>query len=117
MPDEYFAHQRYALPTGYIPNSKTWVCTINTKVVGFVSLIGSEVAALFVDPDYHGLGVGRSLLDTVKPLCAQMKLEVFEANTKGLAFYKAYGFRVTASRPYKDSGQKLLVLTMDVTPS
>ncbi len=36
------------------------------RVVGTVSLEGSEVCSLFVDPDVHGRGVGRLLMERVE---------------------------------------------------
>jgi len=29
------------------------------RVVGFISLLGNEVGAMFVDPDFHRCGIGR----------------------------------------------------------
>ena len=42
---------------------KGWVCEANGKIVGFsiADLIGNNIWALFVDPDYQGRGIGKKL--------------------------------------------------------
>ncbi len=48
----------------YITNrGKGWVCEIDEKVVGFsiVDLIGNNVWALFVHPDFEAMGIGKQL--------------------------------------------------------
>ncbi|MFP7654533.1 GNAT family N-acetyltransferase [Chryseobacterium proteolyticum] len=42
---------------------KGWVCEINDQVVGFsiVDLKENNIWALFVHPDFEGLGVGQKL--------------------------------------------------------
>ncbi len=78
-------------------------------------MYGSEVAGLFVDPDYHGLRVGTGLLDFVRPKYETLTLEVFATNEKARAFYCNYGFRQTDSRIHEDAGEILLCLTLDDT--
>jgi len=44
---------------------KGWVCEIDGKVIGFAiaDLVGHNVWALFVQPDFDGRGVGKKLHD------------------------------------------------------
>lgn len=113
LKDEFFIRQRYDIPNAYIPNSKTHVMTIYDVVVGFVSVMGDEVLALFVDPDYQNRGLGRALLDYVRADHDRLTLEVFEANLKARAFYHAYGFRQYGTRIHEEAGEKLLCLALD----
>ena len=115
LSESFIKRQKYNIPNGYLPNTKTWVYTINSQVVGFISMYGSEVAGLFVDPDYHGLRVGTGLLDFVRPKYEALTLEVFATNQKARDFYSNYGFRQTDSRIHEDAGEILLCLTLDDT--
>ena len=59
----------------YIPNTKTWVYEQNDKVVGFIAMIGNEVGAIFVDPQYHGTGLGAKLMNYVAELHDELDVD------------------------------------------
>src|SRR3954470_12617015 len=42
---------------------KGWVCEMHGRIVGFsiADLLGNNIWALFVDPDYEGKGIGKKL--------------------------------------------------------
>ena len=63
MTDEFIAEQRINVEKVYLPNTDTWVAEINGTVQGFISLMGNEVGAIFLQPQYHGMGVGKALMD------------------------------------------------------
>ena len=80
MTDEFIAQERENTQNIYLPNTDTWVAEIEGKVVGFIALMGNEVGALFLQPNFHGLGVGRALMDKAQELHQQLEVEVFKAN-------------------------------------
>ena len=51
---EFLAEERENIRTIWLSKAETWVFEDNGNVVGFLSLIGNEVGAIFVDPDYQG---------------------------------------------------------------
>ena len=81
------------------------------RVVGFVGYgtwrddpehVG-EVYALYVLKEYHGLGVGRRLMDAaLEELRAypQVCLWVLKANSRAIRFYEKCGFRATGEEHY-----------------
>ena len=83
---------RKNIPVVLLPKADTWVYEREGVVVGFISLIGIEVAALFVQPAFHGTGAGRALVDKARELHGDLEVEVFEVNSIGLQFYLKYGF-------------------------
>jgi putative acetyltransferase len=95
LPEEFFERERREIAERWMPVAETTVAeTDGGRVVGFVSLIGNEVGAIFVDPDEQGRGVGRALMDAARTARPFLELDVFEANTIGRRFYDAYGFEL-----------------------
>ncbi|MFD2205673.1 GNAT family N-acetyltransferase [Kiloniella antarctica] len=112
--EAFVAKVRVDIPALYIPNAETWVCEERDLVVGFISLMGNEIAALFVDPKKHGQGNGRALVDKA---CAiregKITVEVFELNMIGRKFYKTYGFEYRDQYVFEDVGETVLKLTLN----
>ncbi|MDJ0769002.1 MAG: GNAT family N-acetyltransferase [Ilumatobacter sp.] len=95
LPDEFFDRERQEIADLWLPAAETTVATTDDDhVAGFVSMLGNEVGAIFVDPDRQREGVGRALLDAVSASRPCLVLDVFEANAIGRRFYEAYGFEV-----------------------
>ena len=87
LTDDFMAAERQAIADVYMPQSDTWVLQQDGGVIGFISLIGNEVGALFVQPDHHGTGAGRALMDKAKSLHETLEVQVFAANSIGRRFY------------------------------
>ncbi len=94
----------------YIPNTSTWVFEKEELVLGFISMMGNEVGAIFVRPDYHGIGIGRQLMDFVSDFHDEMEVEVFERNKVGKAFYDKYGFELLEELVHKETNNRILRL-------
>jgi putative acetyltransferase len=62
------------------------------RAIGFMLLDGSHMEALFVDPDFHGSGVGRALVEVAVKRHADLSTEVNEQNLKAIGFYERLGF-------------------------
>ena len=93
-----------------MPNSDTWVLEIDGKVEGFIALMGNEVGALFLQPEYHGKGAGKALMDKAQELHGDLEVEVFKENLKGRNFYSRYGFEYLEEKFHEPTGQQLLRL-------
>ena len=78
----------------YIPASETYVLEDQSGVQGFCSLLGNQLAALFVDPVHQGKGLGKQLLEHAKNLRGELTLAVYKENAPSLAFYRSQGFAV-----------------------
>lgn len=104
LSEEFFAAERHQIAERWLPMAETTVCEIDGSVVGFLSLIGNEVGAIFVDPDYQGRGIGRALMDGARDSLPFLELSVFEANSAGRGFYDAYGFEFVERQVNEDTG-------------
>ncbi len=51
LDEVFFEQERKNISEIYLPNAETWVFEQDGVVVGFISLIGNEVGAIFVEKD------------------------------------------------------------------
>ena len=94
----------------YLAHAATRVTEIDGRVVGFLAMIGHEIGGLFLDPDLHGQGLGRALVDDVAEVHGTLEVEVFERNAVGRRFYDSYGFRPVGSSTHAGTGETVLRL-------
>ena len=68
------------------------VAELNGTPVGFLSRDGAEVAALYLDPDARGRGIGGLLVRDAQLQSAALNLWTFVANLGAQRFYARHGF-------------------------
>ena len=112
LPEDFFDTERRAIAEQWLPIAETVVYEVDGGVAGFLSLIGNEVGAIFVDPDQQGRGLGRALMDHARASRPQLELSVFEANHLGRRFYEHYGFEYVGSGIHEATGQTELRLRL-----
>ena len=110
MTDDFLAQERKNVGEIYMPNTDTWVAELDGNVVGFVALMGNEIGAIFLLPNYHGKGIGKALMDKANELHSSLEVEVFKANAIGRKFYSRYGFEFLDEKHHEPTGQPLLRL-------
>lgn len=110
MSDDFIAQERINVATIYIPNTDTWVADVDGCVQGFIALIGNEIGAIFLQPDYHGRGIGKALMDKAQELHDDLEVEVFKENSIGRKFYMHYGFKLVEEKFHEPTSQQLLRL-------
>lgn len=94
----------------YLKMAQTHVTESDGKVVGFIAMIDNEIGGLFVDPDYHGRGFGRAMVDREVQERGALKVDVFKENEIGRRFYGAYGFTGSENYLHEPSGHLTLTL-------
>ncbi|MDJ0756057.1 MAG: GNAT family N-acetyltransferase [Ardenticatenaceae bacterium] len=112
LDDAFLNQERENVAKIYIPMAETWVYVREARVVGFISLIGHEVGAIFVDPNVQGQGIGRALMDHARALRGELEVEVFKANRVGRRFYDRYGFVLEDEYIHEQTGQPALRLRL-----
>ena len=110
MKDDFIAQERKNIKEVYLHNTDTWVAEIDNEVMGFISLMGNEVGAIFLQPICHGKGIGKALMDKAQELHGNLEVEVFKANSIGRNFYSKYGFEFMEEKLHKPTGQQVLRL-------
>lgn len=101
-----------ALRSIYVVVAETWVLEVGGKVIGFIALIDNEIGGLFLDPDRHGQGYGRVLVDKAVAEKGALDVDVFQKNAIGRRFYDAYGFRRIDEYVHEASGEVTIRMTL-----
>ncbi|MCY9871029.1 N-acetyltransferase [Vibrio barjaei] len=90
-----FWHQRVdEMRNKYLPNSDTFVYERAGRVLGFYSLVNTNLAALFVDPQAQGDGIGMRLITDAKEKSQALSLSVYKHNCRAIGFYHRCGFSI-----------------------
>ena len=110
MTDEFIAQERENIARIYLPITDTWVIELDEEVQGFIALMGNEVGAIFLQPEFHGQGAGKALMDKAQELHGDLEVEVFNENSIGRKFYARYGFETLEEKMHEPTGQKVLRL-------
>lgn len=107
---EFQDQVRHDIPNLYLPNAETWVTERDGVVIGFLSLIGNEIGAIFVHTKHHGTGAGRALMEKAMELHDELEVEVFTQNSIGREFYSKAGFELMNESLHEPTGEKVLRL-------
>lgn len=111
--DEFLAAERIEVAERWIPMAETTVYEFDGRVVGFLSLIGNEVGAVFVRPEHQRSGIGGALMDGARAARPFLEVGVFELNDGGRRFYEDYGFTQTGRQVFEPTGHLELRLRLD----
>jgi len=112
LKEDFVAQEAENLRNIYVQIAETWVMEEDGAVVGFIALIGDEIAGLFLEPAFHGKGLGRAMVDHTVGLKGPLRVEVFERNAIGRRFYERYGFVEAGSYRHEGSTEMTLRLAM-----
>ena len=101
---EYWNENYNIVKDVYIPMSKTFIYEDNDDIRGFISIINNDfIGALFVEKNYQGQGIGKSLIDYAKNLYDNLSLAVYKENEKALEFYKKMEFKIISENINEDT--------------
>ncbi|MNL87897.1 putative acetyltransferase [compost metagenome] len=66
----------------YLPASKTFVYQNDTAILGFISMVDNYIAAIFVNPESQGQGIGKQLIEYIKKQHTLITLGVYSKNIR-----------------------------------
>lgn len=73
--------------------------------LGFMFVHEGHMEALFIDPDHHGKGIGRVLVESALALHPALTTDVNEQNGEALGFYRRLGFEPTGRSDLDGQGR------------
>lgn len=117
LADAFIESETDNLRNIYLVHAQTRVVEFDGQVVGFIAMIGDEIGGLFLDPDSHGTGLGRAMVDDAAKTHGTLQVEVFARNVVGRRFYDSYGFRPIGSSTHEATGETVLRLTTQAVNS
>lgn len=102
----------------YLPRAELVVAAAEDgEPVGFMGLTGPHVDALFVDPAWHGRGVGRLLVGHAARLHPALSVDVNEQNADARRFYERLGFEPRGRSARDGEGRPYPLLHLARGPS
>lgn len=95
----------------YIPRSETWIYRGAThQIEGFMSLVGNDLASIFVHPALQNNGIGSRLIAKAKLLRDELLLSVYAKNSAAIGFYKEKDFIAEERRIDQNTGEDEFVM-------
>lgn len=98
-----------------LPQSNVYVYVDESEIAGFIGLIGSYIAGLFITSAKQSQGIGKKLLDYVKNNQSKLTLEAFEKNQRAISFYQREGFTIQDVNIDEDTEEKEFVMVWEKT--
>ncbi|WP_121640245.1 GNAT family N-acetyltransferase [Virgibacillus sp. Bac330] len=103
-----------------LKRSHFFVAVVDAKVIGFANFSPvtdkgtMELAAIYILPEYQGLGVGTALLEAGKQINrnAAIYIQVEKENKQGTRFYEHKGFKKVEEFTEDFAGQQLQTVRM-----
>jgi putative acetyltransferase len=99
-PDDLIAMRPF-MRDSYLPSMQVWLAEVDGRPIAFVGARDSHVELLYVDPAFHGRGLGTRLLAEV----GATSVEVYADNTTGVDFYRSQGFAEVQRRDTDAAGR------------
>ena len=84
----------YEMVREMIPKAEVLVSEENGQIRGFIGLIDTYIAEIFVRAAEQSKGVGTGLLHTVMKSRDNLRLNVYKKNMRAVSFYQHYGFQI-----------------------
>lgn len=88
-----------------LPNAEIYVYSINQKIVGFIGVNNNYIEGVFIDAASQCIGIGTSLLNTIKAKKDSLILKVYKKNTNAINFYKKNEFVIAGESLDKNTGE------------
>lgn len=104
MPSEFWESRLENMRDAYLPGSETWAFESEGELLGFFSLVGDRLAAVFVRPDAWKQGVGKALITKAKSMRLHLELTVYLSNGNAVQFYRKHGFAGIREQTDKETG-------------
>ncbi|GGH22536.1 acetyltransferase [Paenibacillus segetis] len=116
LEEEDIQFYHHVVQNGALNEVEIWV-ELNEKQepLGFIGLDGAKIEMLFVDPDYHGQGVGSRLVKHAGQLKGNiLQVDVNEQNEQAYAFYKRYDCVQIGRSELDGSGRPFPILHLEL---
>lgn len=91
---DYWKANMEAMATVYLPDSETYLAVEEEDIIGFITTVDNYLAAIFIQINMQGYGIGTKLLNLIKDKKETIQLAVYKKNSKSINFYRKHGFKI-----------------------
>lgn len=109
MADDDFSDLRPFIRDSFLPSMTVWLIERDGEPVAFAGVREDHVELLYIDPPFHGQGLGTRLIEHV----GAASVEVYAGNAAGLGFYVSRGFRETHRRDRDPVGRPYPMVVLE----
>ena len=113
LSEEYWRSQEPVVREQLIPIADTWIVEQDGELVAFMSMLEHTIGGLFTHPNHRGKGYGRVLVEHARTLHEIVRVEVFRANVRAMAFYESCGFVEESSKLDEATGLEEVIMRVD----
>ncbi|MDE6722765.1 MAG: GNAT family N-acetyltransferase [Eubacterium sp.] len=104
IPAEYWQSNFEAVKELFL-QAEIYVCEEADKIQGFIGLDKNYIAGIFVCDTVQSKGIGKQLLDYVKAIKPELKLNVYKKNVRAVQFYQREDFRILSEDTDKHTNE------------
>lgn len=102
---ETYWDEHFEMVERMLGDAEIYVFEEQGQIKGFVGLDGEYIAGIFVREKEQSLGIGKQLLDFVKSLKGQLKLNVYQKNERAIKFYTREQFEIQDEQTDEATGE------------
>lgn len=108
---EYWT-SNYEIVKEILPKSEIYVYEEDdTNLIdGFIGLLDSYLAGLFVKDTAQSKGIGKQLLDYAKSIKSEMTLSVYQKNIRAVHFYQREQFQIQSENIDDNTNEKEFIM-------
>ena len=108
---EYWT-SNYEIVKEILPKSEIYVYEEDdTNLIdGFIGLLDSYLAGLFVKDTAQSKGIGKQLLDYAKSIKSEMTLSVYQKNIRAIHFYQREQFQIQSENIDDNTNEKEFIM-------
>lgn len=116
VPEKYWKGNFNAVKEA-LPKAEVYVyeCDRDKSIGGFIGLNGNFIEGLFVRYDLQSQGIGKQLLDRVKPVKSRLELSVYRKNVRAVKFYEREDFTVQSELVDKHTEEKECIMCWSIS--
>jgi putative acetyltransferase len=105
--------QKKEIEYKYLAIATTWVAEESGIICGFISLLDNYIGGLFIDTQYQGRGIGKSLIDKAIDEKDFLTVGVYAKNKNARKFYQKTGFSFVGEELQKDTGEVVINMILN----
>ena len=112
IPEEYWK-SNYEMVKDILPQAEIYVHEDDATnlINGFIGLIDSYIAGIFVKDNAQSKGIGKQLLDYAKSIKSEMSLSVYKENIRAVHFYLREQFQIQSENIDDSTKEKECIMT------